>query len=188
MNAVTLEEQAEFSSRLEFFYRAVEDTQQTIRFIDTKAAFCVTLLSGMVAVSLEHPPTGFLVRHILFPIFILTIACSVMASMRVIFPTIIPHGSVRPPATPKFFIGHKKAHHWVRHTIRNPRSNILSEDHATYLESLHAANDTALLDSMSETVVALSFIRQIKSDRLHFAMYSLAAAILLFVAIAIAQL
>jgi len=178
----------ELYNRLHFLHWAIDDTQNTVRFLDTKAAFCVTLLSGMVAVALEHPPTGFLVRHILFPIFILTIACSVMASMRVIFPTIIPHGSVRPPATPKFFIGHKKVHHWVRHTIRNPRTNILSEDHSTYLESLHAANDNSLLDSMAETVVALSFIRQIKSDRLHFAMYSLAAAILLFVAIVVAQL
>ena len=38
--------QLEHSSRLEFLYKAVEDTQNTIRFIDTKAAFFVTLLSG----------------------------------------------------------------------------------------------------------------------------------------------
>ena len=43
--------QMEYGSRLEFLYKAVEDTQNTIRFLDTKAAFCVTLLSGMAAVA-----------------------------------------------------------------------------------------------------------------------------------------
>ena len=46
----------------------------------------------------------------------------------------------------------------------------------------------SLTHGYASSVVALSFIRQIKSDRLHFAMYSLAAAILLFVAIVVAQL
>ena len=181
-------EATDFYNRLHFLHWAIDDTQNTVRFLDTKAAFCVTLLSGMVAVALEHPPTGNIVRHVLFPIFIIVVACSVMASMRVIFPTIIPHGAVRPPASPKFFIGHKKVHHWFHHTLRNPRTNILSESHATYLDSMHAANDTALLDSMSETAVTLAFIRQIKSDRLHSAMYSLGAAILLFVVIVVTQL
>src|SRR6202030_2726097 len=45
----------EYSSRLEFLYKIVEDTQNTIRFIDTKAAFCLTLLSAMAAGALQRP-------------------------------------------------------------------------------------------------------------------------------------
>jgi hypothetical protein len=174
-------------NRLHFLHWAIDDTQETVRFLDTKAAFCVTLLSGMVAVALEHPLEGALTKHILFPIFIVIVAASLMVSLRVIFPIILPHGTSGPPASPKFFIGHNKGHHWIKHTISNPRSNVLSENSTTYLTSLHAANDEALLTSMSETVVILASIRQIKSDRLHSAMYCLATAIVLFGAIMMVQ-
>ena len=46
--------QGEYSERLTFLYKIVEDTQNTVRFLDTKAAFCVTLFSGMGAGVLEH--------------------------------------------------------------------------------------------------------------------------------------
>lgn len=173
-------------NRLHFLHWAIDDTQETVRFLDTKAAFCVTLLSGMVAVALEHPLTGVLVTHFLFPLFIIVVAASLMVCLRVIFPIIIPHG-VGGPVSPKFFIGHNKGHHWIRHTIRNPKHNVLSETRDSYLGSLHAAGDPDLLASMSETVVTLAFIRQIKSDRLHAAMYCLTAGIVLFGAIMLAQ-
>ena len=41
-----------------FSTKSVEDTRGTIRFIDTKAAFCVTLLSGMVAGVLQKGHGG----------------------------------------------------------------------------------------------------------------------------------
>jgi len=179
-------EATDFYNRLHFLHWAIDDTQNTVRFLDTKAAFCVTLLSGMVAVALEHPLTGDLVKHVLFPIFIVVVAVSLMVCLRVIFPIIIPHG-VGGPVAPKFFIGHNKAHRWIRHTIRNPKHNVLSETRDTYLATLHAADDTAILASMAETVVTLAFIRQIKSDRLHAAMYCLTAGIVLFGAIMMVQ-
>jgi hypothetical protein len=184
----TLHTETDLYNRLHFLHWAIDDTQNTVRFLDTKAAFCVTLLSGMVAVSLEHPLTSNLLKHILFPVFIVIVACSLLVCLRVIFPIIIPHGGGGPPASPKFFIGHNKAHHWIRHTMRNPTGNILSESHQSYVQSLHAADDTALLNSMSETVVTLAFIRQIKSDRMHSAMWCLATAIVMFGAIMLAQI
>ena len=181
-------EATDLYNRLHFLHWAIDDTQNTVRFLDTKAAFCVTLLSGMVAVSLEHPLAGNLAKHILFPIFIVVVACSLLVSLRVIFPTILPHSNGGPPASPRFFIGHNRVHHWIRHTLRNPRGNVLSETHESYIGSMHAADDDALLASMAETVVTLAFIRQVKSDRLHSAMYCLAAAVVMFAAIMLVQL
>ena len=174
-------------NRIHFLHWSIEDTQETIRFLDTKAAFCVTLLSGMVAVALEHHLEGAFLRHILFPIFVVVVACSLLVSMRVIFPTVIPQGTTGKPASPKFFIGHNKAHNWIRHTIRNPTNNILSEDKSSHVAAFHAAHDMALLDSLAETSVVLAYIRQLKSDRLHSAMYCLALAIVLFGAIMMVQ-
>lgn len=178
----------DFYSRLSFLHWAIEDAQNTVRFLDTKAAFCVTLLSGMVAVALQHPLTHPLVQHVLFPVFILVVASALLISLRVIFPTIIPHGSSGAPASPKFFIGHNKGHHWIHHTVRTPRGNVLSETHTSYVQSLHNAEDEDLVSSMAETAVTLAFIRQVKSDRLHSAMFCLGAAILLFAAIMLTQI
>ncbi len=84
--------QLEHSSRLEFLYKAVEDTQNTIRFIDTKAAFCVTLLSGMAAGVLQgHRAPHTDVQKALLAVFIAAVALSLLVCLRVIFPVIKPH-------------------------------------------------------------------------------------------------
>jgi len=180
--------EADFHTRISFLHWAIEDSQNTVRFLDTKAAFCVTLLSGMVAVSLQHPLHGDIVKHFLFPAFMVIVACALLICLRVIFPTIIPHGSSGPPSSPKFFISHTRDHKWIRTTIRNPRRNILSETHKTYVDSLLAGTDQNLMSSMAETVVTIAFIRQVKADRLHSAMYLLGTAIFLFAAVMLTQL
>jgi len=177
----------DYDTRLHFLHRAIEDNQDTIRFLDTKAAFCVTLFSGMVAVSLQHTLTNAFIRHVVFPAFIAVVACGLLTSLRVIFPRSRPHGSGGAPASPKFFIGHDRDHRWIRHTLFNPKGNILSETPASYAESMRNASDLDQLNSLSETAVAIAFIRQLKADRLHSAMYCLAVAILMFAILAIAE-
>ena len=176
-----LVEVLEYSSRLEFLYKIVEDTQNTIRFIDTKAAFCVTLLSAMAAGALQsaHPPTHF--HRVAFVVFIIALAISLLICLRVIFPTIKPHGLHLGARGPKFFIGHNKAHHWILHTVKNNVANVLSETHESYVNTFHASSDQDLLSSMCDEVLMISLIRQIKSDRLHAAMFSVVAALGVFV-------
>ena len=140
--------QLEHSSRLEFLYKAVEDTQNTIRFIDTKAAFCVTLLSGMAAGVLQGHHT--------------------------------PHTD---RTVPKFFISHHPSHHWIRHTLSSSVNDVLCEDRTSYTAALFGAADEDLLHAMCDEVLMISLIRQIKSDRLHAAMYSLAGTIVVFAAV-----
>lgn len=183
-----LVEKLEYSSRLEFLYKIVEDTQNTIRFIDTKAAFCVTLLSGMAAVVLKNgyaSRTNDHAHSLLFIVFMLSIVATLLVCLRVIFPTIKPHSAnsagVPVARGPKFFIGHNKRHNWLLHTIRNTvESDVLSESHASYVAALSEARDQDLVSSMCDEVLMISMIRQIKSDRLHTAMFSLVGAILLF--------
>jgi hypothetical protein len=177
------EPDTDLNNRLQFLYRMTEDTQGTIRFIDTKAAFCVTLLSGMAAVALQRPHRFTTPYHLLLLCFLVVTIISVVVCMRVIFPTIKPSGSFGAPAEPKFYIGHNKAHHWILHTIRNPMDDVLSETHSTYLAALERATDTDLLTSMCDTVLMLALIRQVKSDRLHAAMICLMVSVLLFAAV-----
>ena len=179
--------QLEHSSRLEFLYKAVEDTQNTIRFIDTKAAFCVTLLSGMAAGVLQghHTPHTDL-QKVMLVVFIAALAFSLLVCLRVIFPVIKPHSDSAPHTdrtVPKFFISHHPSHHWIRHTLSSSVNDVLCEDRTSYTAALFGAADEDLLHAMCDEVLMISLIRQIKSDRLHAAMYSLTGTIVLFGAV-----
>jgi hypothetical protein len=173
----------DLTSRIQFLYQIIEDTQDTVRFLDTKAAFCVTLLSGMAAIALQHHGERPVVHTILFAVFMGVEVAAILVCLRVIFPTIRPHISDSPPARPRFYVGHNKAHHWVLHTIANPSDNILSDSKASYLRSMEHATDHHLLSSLAETVLTLAYIRQIKSDRLHAAMFCLVGSVFVFAAI-----
>ena len=173
----------DFYNRIYFLYQIIEDTQETVRFLDTKAGFCVTLLSGMAAVSVQHPGSKPAIHIVLFALFMAVEVCSILVCLRVIFPTVKPHINNGAPAKPRFYIAHNKAHHWVKHTLANPSDNILSESKITYFESLRQATDEDLMSSLADTVLTLAFIRQIKSDRLHAAMFCLIASVFLFAAI-----
>jgi hypothetical protein len=182
----------EYSTRLEFLREVVKDTQETIRFLDTKAAFCVTLLSAMVAGVLEpiHAHEAHSELHtVLFWVFIATVGTCLIANMRVIFPVIKPPSA--PPNTegrplPKFFIAQNRKHHWSRHIFRNTVQNVLAEDFATYSSVMDGATDHDLLHAMCDEVLMISLIRQIKQDRLRLAMFTLSASIVVFCAVMLA--
>lgn len=168
------------TNRLHFLYKVIEDTQATIRFLDTKAAFCVTLLSGMAAVAIQRPHGNTTAAHIALAAFLAIDILSLLVCLRVIFPTIKPSANLTTPATPRFYIGQNKAHHWLLHTIANPIDSVLSETHATYTAALDHATDRDLMASLTETVLMTALIRQLKSDRLHAAMFCLGVSVLLF--------
>jgi len=183
LSTLNSENNLDLASRLDFLYHIIEDTQETVRFIDTKAAFCVTLLSGMAAVSIQHQSSRPALHYVLFALFMAVEVCSILVCLRVIFPTVKPHINNGVPARPRFYIAHNKAHHWILHTVSNPSDNILSESKISYFESLKQATDEHLMSSLADTVLTLAFIRQIKSDRLHAAMFCLIASVFLFAAI-----
>ena len=180
-------EQPKYDSRLMFLYMAVQDVQATIRFLDTKAGFCVTLISAMGAVLLQHHHSpNSRVETFLLSAFIASIAIALLSCMRVIFPVIKPHTDHSQHTTrmiPKFFISQHPTHHWLRHTISHSMDDVLCEDRASYTATMMGATDDDLLISMCDEMVVISLIRQIKSDRLHTVMYTLGAEIALFAAI-----
>ena len=176
----------DLTSRISFLHKAVDDTQATIRFIDTKAAFFVTLQSGMVAIGLQasrgeehHPWHGWFQGC-----FLLAIGATLALCMRVIFPVIKPHtASAAHPSRklPKFFIHKRKQHHPLRHLLTHEADNVLVDDHESYTRVMAEATDEDLMLSLSDTLLTVSLIRQIKSDRLHMAMYTLSVSITLFI-------
>jgi hypothetical protein len=184
LDVATITQRNKYSSRMEFLYNAVEDAQNTIRFIDTKAAFCVTLVSAMTAGVLQgHHAAHSVLDRTLISLFLGLAALTLLVSMRVIFPVIKPpsdHSLHTTRTIPKFFVSHHRSHHWLRHTFTNDAENVLSEDRGSYTASVKDASDDDLLIAMCDELLMVSLIRQIKSDRLHTAMYSVTAAIAVF--------
>ncbi|RXH55940.1 hypothetical protein [Granulicella sibirica] len=179
-----LTEEARLESRLTFLYRVVEDTQGTIRFLDTKAAFCVPLLSAMVAGALQRTAANVGPHHhALFIAFMAGTTITLLVCMRVIFPTIKPSNSLLGSKGPKFYIGHNKAHHWLLHTVRDNLGDVLSETHNSYVSVMKATSDNDLLNSMCDEVLMVALIRQVKSDRLHAALFCLTGTVFLFLAV-----
>lgn len=177
----------DLTSRISFLHKAVDDTQATIRFIDTKAAFFVTLQSGMVAIGLQaargevHRP----LHEWLQVCFLISIGATLALCLRVIFPVIKPHtASAAHPsrALPKFFIHKRKHHHPLRHLLTHEAEHVLVDDHDSYTRVMSSATDEDLMLSLSDTLLTVSLIRQIKSDRLHLAVYTLAGSIMMFIA------
>ncbi len=187
MTPTELVDEATYTSRLLFLYHAVNDTQNTIRFIDTKAAFCVTLLSGMVAASFQRiTPRHPHLHPAALSFFICGVGLSLIINLRVIFPIIKPHSASLPEhgrPLPKFFIHQSRGHHWIRHTFSNSVDHVLVDDHNSYLATICAASDADLLVSMSDELLLVSLIRQIKQDRLYTALCALILTIVLFLGV-----
>ncbi len=180
-----MDEQPDFTSRLFFLYNVVIDVQGTIRFLDTKAAFCVTLLTAMMAAAFQFSSANhrFPEAHlILLGIFaVLTLLC-LSVCVRVIFPTVHMQGSLSGggPAEPVFFLVPKSQRHRLRDTLGNSPPAGLEAIHAAYIASVMSANDADLVRSMCDEVVTISFLRQVKSDRLHLAIQILSLTALAF--------
>ncbi len=179
------EQQSEYNSKLWFLYNVVTDVQGTIRFLDTKAAFCVTLLTAMTAAAFQfsryHHPFPHAHLGLLGLFGFLSLAC-LSICLRVIFPTVHLQGSFSGTAAnePPFFLVPKRQRHSLRDTLGNRPPEGLESTHATYLASMMAANDADLVRSMCDEVVTISFLRQVKSDRLHLAIQVLSLTVLAF--------
>jgi hypothetical protein len=185
MDNEVFERTFENTGRLEFLFKVVEDTQNTIRFLDTKAAFCVTLLTAMMLATLQfsnfHRPYPHAHLFLVGVFAIFALICLSLC-VRVIFPTVHLQGafSGTVAAGPAFFLVPKQQRHRLRDILSNRQPNELETTHASYTASVLAASDLDLVRSMCDEVVTISFLRQVKSDRLHLAIQVLFFTVIAF--------
>jgi len=175
----------EYSTRLEFLYRIVVDAQETIRFLDTKAAFCVTLLTAMMAAAfgpLAQIHHAHQLHTIALGIFAAAALLTLALCLKVIFPTVHLQGafSATGPASPAFFLPHRHSRFRVLRSVWKASGNPLSVSHDGYQASVVNARDIDLVRSMCDEVITVSALRQVKSDRLRAAILGLTAAVLFF--------
>jgi hypothetical protein len=185
LHSPAMEEEFDFTSKLWFLYNVITDVQGTIRFLDTKAAFCVTLLTAMTAAAFQFssPVHHFPQAHLVFlGVFgVLALVC-LSICVRVIFPTVHLQGSFSAAGVtePPFFLVPKRKRHSFRDTLGNRPPQGLEATHATYLADMMAASDADLVRSLCDEAVTISFLRQVKSDRLHLAIQVLSVTVVAF--------
>ncbi len=185
LHSPAMNEKPDFTNRLFFLQNVVADAQGTIRFLDTKAAFCVTLLTAMVAAAfhVSEPHRRFPQVHLfLLGLFAVCALICLATCVRVIFPTIHIQGRFSGTAAtePSFFLVPIQKRHRLRDTLGNTPPEELKMAHASYTASVMAASDADLARSLCDEVVTISFLRQVKSDRLHVAIQVLTLTVLAF--------
>lgn len=184
------EKSADFDKRLEFLYKAHEDNQNLIRFLDAKAAFAVAILAAMVnkvlsGVGLYFPwgaqPHW---RQILVLGFGLTTIIASILVVLILFPITNPALNVRLIAAtngPTFFLTQLNPRRWLRIFSRSPNYSRLAQEHSEYLNQVKAVTNAVLLESISGEVLKVAYIRQIKTDRLRAVTIVLASCVIFFV-------
>jgi hypothetical protein len=182
--------------KLNFLYKILDDNQGVIRLLDAKAAFGVALLSAMMGKILADLPSyfPFLVqpwwRKVLFVSFWSLALTGGLVVFKVIFPVHNPADNVRLTAReckPPFFLSGLNPKRWLRFLFRSPRFSMLALPQEVFLGDVKNATFDSLIECMTGEVLKVSYIRQIKADRLRALGYLLFACSLLFVVLVMAQ-
>jgi hypothetical protein len=159
--------------KLAFLYKIIDDNQATIRFLDTKAAFGIALLGAMISKVLDRDQLvafeghGVLILSI-FIAFVLLTVLSTAIGFRTVFPTINPAENVSFPDNlePKFFIFSFFPNSRWKVFSSKKRFVKLKTTHADYCAAINSATAEKLESILAAEALKLSFIRQLKTDRL----------------------
>lgn len=176
------------SINLTFLYKIIDDNQATIRFLDTKAAFGIAVLGAIIGRVLDRDQIIACTTHgaVLLTaslIFALLILTSAVLGYRTVFPTVNPAQNVSFPDNldPKFFLSSLKPRRWQRLFSSSKKYAMLQATHAEYCASLQQASAQALESIAAAEALKLSFIRQLKTDRLTAMAKALTLTVLLFI-------
>lgn len=166
--------EADRSHALTFLYKIIDDNQSTIRFLDTKAGFGIAVLGAIVGkVLLDQDQLVAFSSHgpIVLGIsafFGLLVALSATLGFRTVIPTVNPAQNVTFPddLEPRFFIYKFKCCRFLRLFSSSKKYATLEMTHAAYCEALREASAEKLESILAAEALKLSFIRQMKTDRL----------------------
>lgn len=181
---------ADFDKRLEFLYKIHDDSQNLIRFLDAKAAFAIAILAAMVNKILSNVglyfPWGVEPhwRQMLVLGFGLTALVASALVVLILFPITNPGRNTRLISStdrPSFFLTQLDPKRWLRIFSRSARFSRLAQDHSGYLSQVSTLTNAALLEIVSGEVLKVSYIRQIKTDRLRAVTIALACCAVFFV-------
>jgi hypothetical protein len=178
---------------LTFLYKIIDDNQATIRFLDTKAAFAIAVLGAMVGKILDSDELVVLTSHGPFissvaAFFALLMIFAAFLGYMTVFPMVNPAENVSVPdhLAPKFFISKFSRKSPLRFFVSGKNAAMLETTHEEYCAALKIT-DAEMIESIAAAeVLKLSFIRQLKTDRLSALAKVLTLTVFLFIFLTIA--
>ena len=182
----------DMDQKLAFLYKIIDDNQATIRFLDTKAAFGIALLGAMIGKVLDRDELVAFESHgglilLIFVAFALLTLLSAAIGFRTVFPTINPAENVTFPDNlePKFFIFSFFPNSPWKVFSSKKRFVKLKTTHSEYCTAMRSATTEELESILAAEALKLSFIRQIKTDRLTALAKALIPTVSLFIVLAL---
>jgi len=173
-----------------FLYKVIDDNQSIIRFLDTKAAFGIAVLGAIVGKVLDTDQLVACKSHglvviIISIIFALLVILSAVLGYKTIFPTINPAKNVSFPddLEPKFFIHEFSRKSVLRLFSSSNRFSMLRTTHADYCAALKQSTVENLESIVAAEVLKLSFIRQLKIERLNWFAKVLVVTVIFFLTV-----
>jgi hypothetical protein len=184
--------ETERKQSLTFLFKIIDDNQSTIRSLDTKAAFGIAILGAIASKLVDPDQLGAFRSHGYFiggvaGTLIALVILSAFLGFRTIFPVINPAANVSlpPDLEPKFFITEFGRKSILRLFSSSKSFSTLRTTYAQYSAALEKATDQELEAVTAGEVLKLSFIRQLKTDRLQWFTRTLIATVIFFVAVMI---
>ena len=168
-------------TKFNFLISAIADTQEIIKFIDTKAAFATIIIGGMLSLIFSDYNT--LCRnYCLSPRFIkvvlwltLTgIAISLFCLIKVIMPV---NKIYCREIKPRFHLGSDKTNR-VRFS---PKRIEITPTIQEYQKQINAANEEDIIQSLICDLYTISYIREVKTIRLNNLLIVLISSVILFI-------
>ena len=166
----------ESNKRIEYLYNAIKETQDLIKFTESKIAFIIGLLSAYFALILLTAETiikyyiefSWLLLIIYFLTLISLVIC-VWITIRIIFPIKDPQHTIdiiadEFPKT-KFYLAPNRYKTIFYPFVNSPRDR-LTISFNNYLSQIKNMDEDELIKVLSFELMKISFIRNIKNDRL----------------------
>ena len=166
----------ENDKRIEYLYNAIRETQDLIKFTESKIAFITGLLSAyfaLVLLTIEN-----VIKYQIYFSWLLLIAfCLTLISLivcvwiiiRIIFPIKDPHHIIdaMPDDFPKikFYLAPNK-YKTIFYPFINSSRDRLTISFGNYLSQIKNMDENELIKVLSFELMKISFIRNIKNDRL----------------------
>jgi hypothetical protein len=175
--------------KIEFIYSAISDTQELIKFIDTKTAVAITIIGSIMVglfSSLETILKYFSLYsclfHFTFFLLIILLTICIWITTRIIKPTNNPKDNLKiDPAKTfklKYFIPVNK--YQFGFPFYNSDKHKLSEKLDDYITSANSLTNLEIIDILTLELFKVSFIRNIKNDRFNHLVTFLILTTLIF--------
>ena len=173
----------------EFLFKIIEDNQSTIRSIDTKAGFAIAVLGAMIGKALDSGrlsaalTSGRSLQIVLALSFSLLAVYSAALAFKTVLPMINPAENVSIPSglRPPFFINQFKIERYLHLFLSSKQYASLEETHASYSSAVSKASAADIESVLAAEVLKLSFIRQMKTDRLTALAVALVITVITFI-------